>query len=115
MFVAFWATLFALPALARDLDGRYAQSPHKDWVESLKDRKGVSCCHTADGYDVQWDTQNEKYRVYINEQWYEVPTSAVLDDVPNRLGVARVWYSMDYDKDGKMTPHIRCFLPGSGT
>jgi hypothetical protein len=114
VFVAWMAMLSGWAALARD-NGQWAQSQHRDWVESLRDHNGISCCNTADGYDVQWDTQGDKYRVFIDGTWYVVPPEAVLDDIPNRLGVARVWYVWEYDTHGTKTPKIRCFLPGSGT
>ena len=85
----------------------------KRWIEDLKDKKGVSCCNTADGFDVQWDTKDGKYRVYIYNNWYVVPDEAVLE-VPNKIGVARVWYTNVWEFGGKITPKIRCFLPGAG-
>ena len=38
----------ALPASARDLDGRYANSPLKQWFDQLKSGRGF-CCAQADG------------------------------------------------------------------
>jgi hypothetical protein len=35
-------------ATARDLDGRYANSPLKSWFDHLASRKGP-CCSLADG------------------------------------------------------------------
>ena len=40
--------LFCGPALARD-DGRYTNSPLKEWFDRLASRKGL-CCSVADGY-----------------------------------------------------------------
>ena len=34
--------------LARDLDGKYANSPLKQWFESLASRRGPCCCKTGD-------------------------------------------------------------------
>lgn len=104
------ALLFLYPlAHARD-DGRYAQSPLKDWVKGLKDKNGNGCCDTADGFpaDVEWDTEREHYRVRIEGAWYAVPPTAVLTE-PNRLGYPMVWYWL---QDG--VPQIRCFIPGAG-
>ena len=45
---------------ARDPDGRYANSPLKQWFDSLKSGKGP-CCSDADGYalsDVDWESGN---------------------------------------------------------
>lgn len=80
------------------------------WVQGLKDRKGVGCCSTADGYpaDVEWDTANDRYRVRIEGVWYTVPATALIDDQTNRFGTAMVWY---YVQNGEVT--IRCFMPGA--
>ena len=51
--------------LARDLDGKYANAPLKQWFDSLASRRGP-CCSVADGQsveDVDWDTKDGKYRV----------------------------------------------------
>lgn len=81
----------------------------RKWIGSLKNKQGMGCCDTADGFDAEWDTQGNQYRVRIDGAWYTVPHHAVLD-APNRLGVAKVWY---LTIEGKV--EIRCFLPGSGT
>jgi hypothetical protein len=96
-------------AWARD-DGRYAQSPLKDWVRGLKDKNGAGCCDTADGFpaEVEWDTKENRYRVRIEGVWYVVPDSAVLTE-PNRLGQPMVWYWL---QNG--VPQIRCFIAGAG-
>jgi len=114
-YVVWWAIMLAcVDAVSARDDGRFAQSPHKNWVEGLRDRNGVSCCDTADGYDVQWDIKDGQYRVFIEGTWYVVPPTALLDNIPNRLGVARVWYAWSVDnKYGNRTPMIRCFLPGT--
>lgn len=94
---------------ARD-DGRYAQSPLKDWVNGLKNKNNQGCCDTSDGFpaDVEWDTDHDRYRVRIDGLWYPVPPDAVLTE-PNKLGYPMVWY---WHKDG--VPQIRCFIPGAG-
>ena len=48
---------------ARD-DGRFANSPLKEWFDRLASRNGL-CCAFADGVslqDVDWDTQEGHYR-----------------------------------------------------
>ena len=95
---------------ARD-DGRYADSPLKQWFDQLASGKGL-CCSFADGVSVEnvdWDTQNGRYRVRIQGQWLVVPDSAVVTD-PNRFGSAVVWPYQDADG----ATQIRCFLPGPG-
>src|SRR5215471_6131531 len=47
-------------AAARDLEGRYANSPLKGWFESLRSGKGP-CCSDADGTalsDVDWEANS---------------------------------------------------------
>lgn len=97
---------------ARD-DGRYAsENPelHK-WFDQLASGKGL-CCSFADGVSVEnvdWDTQNGRYRVRVQGQWVVVPDSAVVTE-PNRFGPAVVWPYQDSDG----ATQIRCFLPGAG-
>ncbi len=95
---------------ARD-DGRYANSPLKAWFDQLASGKGL-CCSFADGVSVEnvdWDTQNGRYRVRLQGQWYVVPDSAVVTE-PNKFGPAVVWPYQDSDG----ATQIRCFLPGAG-
>jgi hypothetical protein len=109
------ALIFSLCALvsvqARD-DGRYANDPLKYWFDHLASGKGA-CCSFADGVsiqDVDWDTQDGKYRVRLYGEWIIVPDSAVVTE-PNKFGPAVVWPYMD----AKGVTQIRCFLPGAGT
>ncbi|HEY2527425.1 MAG TPA: hypothetical protein VGJ20_05640 [Xanthobacteraceae bacterium] len=95
---------------ARD-DGRYAASPLKQWFDQLASGKGL-CCSFADGFsveDVDWDTQDGRYRVRLHGQWVVVPDAAVVTE-PNRLGPAVVW---PYE-DASGATQIRCFMPGAG-
>jgi len=95
---------------ARD-DGRYANSPLKTWFDQLASGKGL-CCSFADGVSVEnvdWDTQNGRYRVRIQGQWFVVPDTAVVTE-PNKFGPAVVWPYQDADG----ATQIRCFLPGAG-
>jgi hypothetical protein len=95
---------------ARD-DGRYAGSPLKAWFDQLASGKGL-CCSFADGVsvqDVDWDTQDGRYRVRIQGEWVFVPESALVTE-PNRFGPAVVW---PY-QDAAGATQIRCFLPGAG-
>ena len=96
---------------ARDPDGRYANSPLKQWFDSLKSNKGP-CCSDADGYalsDVDWESGNGHYRVRIDGEWHEVPDDAVITE-PNRVGRTMVWPIRGYQGLS-----IRCFMPGSMT
>ena len=73
-------------------DGRFANSPLKEWFDRLASKNGL-CCAFADGVsvqDVDWDTQDGHYRVRIQGEWIEVPDAAVITE-PNRFGPAVVW------------------------
>ena len=96
---------------ARDVDGRYAGSPLKEWFDSLRSGKGP-CCSDADGSavsDVDWESRNGHYRVRIEGEWLDVPDEAVITE-PNRVGRTMVWPIRGYSG---LT--IRCFMPGSMT
>ena len=112
MAVALCMTVFgARGASARDLDGRYANSPLKQWFDQLASGKGL-CCSFADGFsvqDVDWDTQDGRYRVRLQGEWVVVPDAAVVSE-PNRFGPAVVWPYLD----AMGATQIRCFMPGAG-
>src|SRR5438477_4884916 len=93
---------------ARDLDGRYADSPLKPWFDQLASGKGL-CCSMADGESVadpDWETKSGHYRVRLDNLWIDVPDDAVITE-PNRAGRTIVW-PMRFDD--QIT--IRCFMPG---
>lgn len=92
-------------------DGRFANSPLKPWFDQLASGKGL-CCSFADGVKVEnvdWDTQDGRYRVRLNGQWLVVPDVAVVTE-PNRFGPAVVWPYQDMNG----ATQIRCFIPGAG-
>ncbi len=96
---------------ARDPDGRYANSPLKQWFDTLKSGKGP-CCSDADGSavsDVDWESANGHYRVRLDGEWIDVPDEAVITE-PNRIGRTMVWPLRGY-----LGVSIRCFMPGSMT
>jgi hypothetical protein len=102
--------LVLTPATARD-DGRYSNDPLHAWFDQLASDKGL-CCSFADGFsvrDVDWDTQNGRYRVKLHGEWIVVPDDAVVKE-PNRFGPAVVWPYMDVNG----ATQIRCFMPGAG-
>ena len=95
---------------ARD-DGRYANEPLHAWFDQLASGKGL-CCSFADGVkveDVDWDTQDGRYRVRLHGEWIFVPEAALVTE-PNRFGPAVVWPYIDAEG----ATQIRCFLPGAG-
>lgn len=99
------------PIRARDLDGRYAASPLKQWFDSLRSGKGP-CCSDADGSavsDADWESKNGRYRVRLEGEWHDVPDDALITE-PNRVGRTMVWPIKGY---GGLT--IRCFMPGPMT
>ncbi len=101
---------------ARDLDGRYANSPLKEWFESLRSDKGP-CCSDADGAalsESDWDMAGGHYRVRIENTWWDVPDEAVVKQ-PNRTGHPMVWFIYYWYKDTLSRVEIRCFMPGTMT
>jgi hypothetical protein len=96
---------------ARDLDGRYADSPNHEWVKSLHSPAGLWCCDISDGralVDADWRSHDGHYQVKLNGEWLDVPDSAVIGE-PNRLGQAIVWFGY---RDGVAV--VNCFLGGAG-
>ncbi len=103
------ATIPISRSSARDLEGRFANSPLHDWFNQLKSGKGL-CCSFADGASVEdpdWTIKDGHYRVRLDANWYDVPDDAVIGE-PNRAGKTMVW---PYYSDGKLI-YIRCFMPG---
>jgi|SRR5215471_15879601 len=113
--IGLW-TVTAHKAVARDLDGRYTNSPLKGWFESLHSGKGP-CCSDADGTalsDVDWEGRDGHYRVRIEGQWWDVPDEAVIKE-PNRAGRTMVWPIYYRALGAPLRVDIRCFMPGTMT
>lgn len=109
-------SLLLSDATARDLDGRYANSPLKGWFEQLRSGKGP-CCSDADGTalsDIDWDMKDGHYRVRIEGLWWIVPEDAVVTE-PNRAGRTMVWPVYYRELNTGLRIDVRCFLPGSMT
>src|SRR5262249_50645554 len=105
------ALLIALVTAAARDDGRYAQSPLKEWFEGLSSGYG-NCCSVADGLridDPDWEVRDGHYRVRLQGGWIDVPDRAVVR-ATNRVGYAIVWPI----HDGSQIL-IRCFMPGAET
>ena len=108
--------LVMLPALGRDVGGRYKDAPLHEWFNHLASQKGL-CCSFADGYvveDADWASANGHYRVRVPKAagskdmiWVEVPDEAVITE-PNKAGRTMVWPV--YKRE---SVSIRCFMPGS--
>jgi hypothetical protein len=107
--------------------GDWKNSPLHNWFEGLASKKGP-CCSYADGVtltDVEWDTKDGHYRVFLEGQWIEVPDDAIVV-APNKYGRAIVWPYPEYAGEGFVghgdtgswrkvtkTIKIRCFMPGA--
>ena len=103
-------------AAARDLDGRFANSPLHNWFESLHSDKGP-CCSDADGTalsDVDWEVRDGHYRVRIEGQWWDVPDEAVIKE-PNLARRTMVWPIYYRASNSPLRVEIRCFMPGTMT
>jgi hypothetical protein len=114
MLVVAGRVLAPHPAAARDVDGRYANSPLHSWFESLQSGKGP-CCSDADGTalsDVDWETKEGHYRVRVEGEWWNVPDEAVIKE-PNRAGRTMVWPIYYRAVNSPLRVEIRCFMPGS--
>ena len=119
------AMYVTLPAPARDLDGRYANSPLKSLFDQLKSGI-VLCCAQADGDVVEEESKDGHYRVRLPKNpgstellWIDVPDNAVITE-PNRTGRNMVWpdypFAQGYSNEPVDEPMlIRCFMPGSMT
>lgn len=109
VLAAFFMLASTFRAWPRD-DGRWAQSPLKQWFDNLRSERGT-CCSNADGMrldDVDWEMADGTYRVRIDGRWFDVPDDAVINE-PNRYGPAVVWPYRG--PAGHLL--IRCFLRGA--
>ena len=118
-FVSIAVSLLATSHLAEAADhGQFGPtSPEmKAWVNSLENKLREACCSTADGWkpeEVEYDMRDNKYRVKIEGQWYDVPPNAMID-LPNKFGFPVVWYYKILDNGIRPSISIRCFIPGAG-
>ena len=86
-------------------DGRYANSPNKAWVESLKNKFGTPCCDDTDGFRVEdpdWRNVGDSFEVKIEGIWTKLDDRHIITE-PNRIGYAMVWI---------YSGNITCFMPG---
>ena len=73
---------------ARDLDGRYANSPLKPWFDHLASGKGL-CCSMADGESVadpDWESKDGHFEVILHRSPCCPYGKKVGDDHLDRLG-----------------------------
>src|SRR5581483_5533853 len=144
--------VFALAAIfiglavahAHDRSGYWAKmasegkAPTKEWWNSLASPGRGPCCSFADGFrvdDVDWDTQDGRYRVRLRGKWINVEPDAVIT-TPNLAGISVVWPVCSFANgngmagqtpcgeldvatgkmkwaDGVQVWYIRCFMPSS--
>jgi hypothetical protein len=98
-FIAAMA-LVTLPALRRDVDGRYKESPLHGWFEHLASGKGL-CCSYADGYvieDADWESEDGHYRVRVPKAAGSKDWSGLMcrtrPSSPNRTRSGGRWYGL---------------------
>ena len=104
--------LLAPPVTAHD----HERPDLNQWFDGLHSGKGP-CCSNADGTalsDVDWETKDGHYRVRIEDQWWDVPKEAVIEE-PNRDGRTMVWPVFYRQVNAPLRIEIRCFMPGSMT
>jgi hypothetical protein len=115
MWWVFWCALIlgiTSVAFAREGDDHGNHGALKSWFDHLRTKQGL-CCSFADGEtltDVQWDTKDGHYRVFLDNRWIDVPDDAVIMEA-NRYGSAVVWPN----RYSGGVVSIRCFIPGAGT
>lgn len=104
--VLVWALWFNF-ARARDMDGRYVNSPNREWFQSQHNSVGQWCCDEADGHLYYGDYKlNEDGSVEAEGQ--RIEPFKVLKG-PNPTGGAVWWYV-----DGVYGRTTYCFAPGGG-
>lgn len=106
-FIVLLISIYASFALAHD----HSRPELNGWYQSLQSRKGP-CCDGSEAKSLeepQWRVRQGHYEVYLEDEWVEVPETALVN-VPNRDGRTLVW---PFHSDGH--PVVRCFMPGSMT
>lgn len=92
-------------AYPRDAEGKYTNSPNKEWFETQHNSLGAWCCNEADGHIYDGDYKlNQDGSVTIGN--FTIEGYKVLKG-PNPTGHA-VWWFVDASY-GRIT---YCFIPG---
>ena len=110
----FWLIVVALLVLASCY--AYAHDAHRpelnEWFDALRANNGELCCtHTEPIIVDDWETKEGHYRIYLEQQWVDVPDEAIVK-TPNRAGRAMIWFGYGTITGRKI---IRCFMPGTMT
>lgn len=117
----FWPTfligIICFAAIMIMLGCAQAHDPQRidlnEWFESLKSEDGTLCCSSKEPIVIDnWETRDGHYRVFLKEEWRDVPDQAVVK-TPNRAGKPMLW--LGYPKKINEPPVIRCFIPGTMT
>jgi len=96
-------------AYPRDLDGKYANSPHHEWFQNQHNSVGQWCCNEADGhpyYDDYKFNDDGSVTVYQDGQKVQIESYKVLKG-GNPTGAAVWWYV-----EGPYGRTTFCFAPG---
>lgn len=100
--------LLALLALLALISPALAHSPdaaHGEWLSSLTNKWGGSCCNMQDCEHHPTRIVGDHYEVLIKGEWRVVPEDAILR-IPNPTGEpVACWYGNA----------VRCFVPASAT
>lgn len=84
---------------------------HADAFSKAKSKKGNLCCDGNDYTYVSpssWERTETGFRVYVQKQWVDIPADALVTNMTNPDGEAKVWL---YTDGGKL--HARCFMAGT--
>ncbi len=91
--------------------GHTEHAQYLEWMQSLRNNAGVSCCDGHDSKEVEdWEPQPYgAYHIRVEGVWFDVAASQVVGG-PNRIGSPQAWIGQR-GQDG--APYVRCFLPGA--
>jgi len=85
------------------------------WAAGLRSDAGLPCCDGTDAepiMDPDWRADPKgNYQVRIENEWVDVPASAVVPG-PNKYGRALVWGYWMLGETKKFS--VRCFMPAGG-
>jgi hypothetical protein len=95
VIIVWIAGLDPTPLYARD-DGRFTNSPLKEWFDRLASRSGL-CCAFADGVsvqDVDWDSQEGHYRVRLRLGGLVIGAGSLFASTRNKLAALTVQHAV---------------------
>jgi hypothetical protein len=98
--------------VAADWDQYQLNESQRAWFKSIKNRQNVPCCDIADGHPTEMRRRADGgYQIpdplHPGGEWLDVPTTAMTHPANNPIGIATVWYSLQYPD----VVYIRCFVP----